>query len=166
MRGLIAVVLMACASTIAGACDRASETVPGVAAVSVTVKPARVEAGGRSVLSSPFTVANTAGTLPADQWVFVHALDDSNELRCGRTTTRRRRQRRTGRPTNRELHAHDVSCRAAPGRGDPPEAGPVLPRLWRAPAAVGRRSRDALARVATLAVAAPTNPVVVEDGWA
>jgi hypothetical protein len=32
------------------------------------------------VLSYSFTVANTAGTLPADQWVFVHALDDSNEL--------------------------------------------------------------------------------------
>jgi hypothetical protein len=78
MRGLIVAVLMACVGTLAPACSRERDTAPGVAAVAVTVAPAQVEAGGPVQLSYSFTVTSTA--LPADQWVFVHALDDSNEL--------------------------------------------------------------------------------------
>ena len=79
MRALTLALLMACAGAFAGACSRAEEAVPGVAEVGVTVAPARVEAGGPLLLSYSFTAA-APGPVPADHWVFVHALDDGNEL--------------------------------------------------------------------------------------
>ena len=80
MRGITTALLVACTCSIASACSRASEAVPGVASVSATIAPAGAEAGAPVLLSYSFTVAAEAGRLPADQWVFVHALDDSNEL--------------------------------------------------------------------------------------
>ena len=165
MRGLIAVVSMACASTIAGACSRASETVPGVAAVSVTVNPARVEAGGPILLSYSFAVANTAGTLPADEWVFVHALDDSNELlwtddhapptptqnwKPGQTVTYTRTMFVPRTTAAGEIRVEVGLVARASGE-----------RLPLSGVDRGMRSYE----VATLAVAAPSNPVVAGEGW-
>jgi hypothetical protein len=80
MRGLTVAVLMACVCSLAPACSREADTAPGVATVAVKVVPARVEAGAPVQLLYSFTVASAASALPADQWVFVHALDDTNEL--------------------------------------------------------------------------------------
>ena len=71
MRGVAISLLMAGACALASACGRADETVPGVAAIAVTIAPTRVEAGGPVLLSYSFTVPPASGRVPADQWVFV-----------------------------------------------------------------------------------------------
>jgi hypothetical protein len=165
MRGLIAVVFMACASTFAGACGRGGDTVPSVASVGVTVSPTRVEAGGPVLLSYSFVAANTAGTLPADQWVFVHALDDGNELlwtddHAPPTPTQ---NWKPGAPVSytrtmfvpRSTEPGDIRFEVGVFSRSSGERLPLSGQDR------GMRSYE----VATLAVVPTSNPVVAGDGW-
>lgn len=153
---------MACAC--ACACGGERDTAPGVATVTATVAPARVEAGAPLRMSYSFTAAAGA-TLPGDQWVFVHALDDSNELlwtddhappsatqtwKAGQPVTY---ERTTFVP--RDTAAGEIRFEVGLfSRG----TGERLPLVG---TDRGMRSYE----VASTTVIAPTNPVVAGEGW-
>jgi len=162
MRGLTVATWIACLSTFA--CSNTQETVPGVAAVTATLTPARVEAGGPVLVSYSFTPA-AGSTLPADQWVFVHALDGSNELlwtddHAPPTPTQ------NWKPGQAITYQRPMFV----PRGTPP--GEIRLEVGLFSRASGERlplaGRDRGMRsyeVGTAAVVATTNPVVAGDGW-
>ena len=79
MRRLTGAALVACAC-VATACGRQEDTAPPVASVAATLSAPRAEAGAPITNTYTFGVPAGASALPADRWVFVHALDESNEL--------------------------------------------------------------------------------------
>jgi len=162
MRGLTVATLIVCLGTCA--CSNKEDTVPGVAAVMATLTPARVEAGGPVLVSYSFTPA-AGSTLPADQWVFVHALDAGNELLWTDDHA-------PPTPTQNWTPGQAITYRRPMfvPRGTPPgdiriEVGLFSKangeRLPLAGRARGMRSYE----VGTAAVVATTNPVVAGDGW-
>jgi len=72
--------IVACACVVASACGRTKDTAPPVASIAVSLSAPRAESGAPLTVTYTFTMAAGAAPMPADQWVFVHALDDSNEL--------------------------------------------------------------------------------------
>jgi hypothetical protein len=80
MRRLVHVVIVACVCVFAASCGRREDTAPAVARIAASLSRASVEAGAPLTVSYTFTVPAGSSSLPADQWVFVHALDDANEL--------------------------------------------------------------------------------------
>src|SRR5436190_8114635 len=80
MRRFTPVAVVACACIVAAACGRHEDTAPPVASIAVSLNTSRAEAGAPLAVTYTFNVPAGAAALPADQWVFVHALDDSNEL--------------------------------------------------------------------------------------
>jgi len=150
---------------MASACGRAEETVPGVASVAVAIAPARVEAGGPVLLSYSFTVPPAAVGLPADQWVFVHALDDSNELRLTDDHA-------PPTPTQDWKPGEPITYRRTTFIPRDVEPGTVRFEVGLFSRASGERlpltGSDRGMRsyeVGTVSVVAPTNPVVAGDGW-
>jgi hypothetical protein len=165
MRGLIVAALMACACMLAPACSRERDTAPGVAAVSVTVTPTRVEAGGPVQLSYSFTVNGTSSPLPADEWVFVHALDDSNELlwtddHAPPTPTQ---DWKPGQPVMYQRTMF-VPRSALPGNVRF-EVGVFSRKSGERLPLVGRDRGMRSYEVASVEVEAVSNPVVAGDGW-
>ena len=80
MRSLTTAALVACACVAAAACGRQQDTAAPVASIAATLSAPRAEAGAPITISYTFSLPAGAPALPADRWVFVHALDDSNEL--------------------------------------------------------------------------------------
>ena len=165
MRGVAISLLMAGACALASACGRADETVPGVAAIAVTIAPTRVEAGGPVLLSYSFTVPPASGRVPADQWVFVHALDDSNELRWTDDHA-------PPTPTQNWKPGEPITYRRTMFIPRDVEPGDVRFEMGLFSRASGERlpltGSDRGMRsyeVGTVSVVAPTNPMVAGDGW-
>jgi hypothetical protein len=71
---------VACVCIVAAACGGRHDTAPPVASIAASLSAATVEAGAPVTVTYTFTLPPGAAFLPADQWVFVHALDDANEL--------------------------------------------------------------------------------------
>jgi hypothetical protein len=162
MRGHILGLVMACACVFA--CGGERDTAPGVATVAAAVTPARVEAGAPLRVSYTFTPAAGA-TLPADQWVFVHALDDSNELlwtddhapaiptqswKAGQPVTYERTTFVPRGTATGEIR-FEVGLFSRSGGDRLPLVGTDR----------GMRSYE----VASTTVVAPTNPVMAGEGW-
>ncbi|HZI81466.1 MAG TPA: hypothetical protein VFD69_18225 [Vicinamibacterales bacterium] len=80
MRRLTSVALVACACVMAAACGRQEDTATPVAAIAASLGVSRAEAGAPLTVTYTFSVPAGASALPADRWVFVHALDESKEL--------------------------------------------------------------------------------------
>jgi hypothetical protein len=72
--------LVACACVAVTACGRQEDTATPVASVAATLNAPRAEAGAPVTVTYTFNVPAGATALPADRWVFVHALDEGNEL--------------------------------------------------------------------------------------
>jgi hypothetical protein len=71
---------VACACVVAAACGRPEDTATPIASIAASLSAPRVEAGAPITVTYTFSVPNGAAALPADRWVFVHALDEGNEL--------------------------------------------------------------------------------------
>ena len=80
MRRLTSAALVICACAVATACGRQQDTAPPVASIAATPSARQVESGAPVTVTYTFNVPAGAAALPADRWVFVHALDESNEL--------------------------------------------------------------------------------------
>ena len=80
MRRLTSAALVACACVAAAACGRQEDTAAPVASIAATLSAQRAEAGAPITISYTFSLPAGASALPADRWVFVHALDESKEL--------------------------------------------------------------------------------------
>jgi hypothetical protein len=80
MRSLTSAVLVACACVVATACGRQEDTATPVASIAATLSAPRAEASAPVTITYTFNVTAGSATLPADRWVFVHALDESDEL--------------------------------------------------------------------------------------
>src|SRR5689334_4835732 len=80
MRRLTRHVIVACACILAAACGRREDTAPPVASIAASLSAATVEAGAPLTVTYTFTPQAGSAPLAADQWLFVHALDDANEL--------------------------------------------------------------------------------------
>ena len=80
MRGLSSAAIVVCACVVAAACARQQDTAAPIASIAATLNAPRAEAGAPVTVTYTFNVPAGAAALPADQWVFVHALDESNEL--------------------------------------------------------------------------------------
>ncbi len=61
-------------------CAPAADTAPAVATPSVTLSAPRAAPGGPLDVTYTFTVPAGAAALPADEWVFVHVVDERNQL--------------------------------------------------------------------------------------
>jgi hypothetical protein len=80
MRRLTTAVLVACASVVAAACGGPQDTAAPVASIAAALSAPRAEAGAPITITYTFTMPAGAASLPADRWVFLHALDEANEL--------------------------------------------------------------------------------------
>jgi hypothetical protein len=80
MRSFTCASLVACACVAAAACGRQEDTAPPVASIAATLSAPRAEAGAPVTISYTFSIPAGASALPADRWVFIHALDESKEL--------------------------------------------------------------------------------------
>lgn len=165
MRSFTRAALVACACVAAAACGRQEDTAAPVASIAATLSAQRAEAGAPVTISYTFSVPAGASALPADRWVFVHALDESNELlwtddHVPATPTE---AWRPGTPVTysrtmfvpRNTAAGQVRIEAgvfSRGSGE---------RLPLAGQNRGMRSYE----VATLTVTPAANPVVPESGW-
>ena len=165
MRRLTRAVLVACACVVATACGRQEDTAPPVASVAATLSAPRAEAGAPITITYTFGVPAGASALPADRWVFVHALDESNELlwtddHAPVTPTE------TWRPGTPVTYARTMFVPRNTEAGQIRVEAGVFSRASgeRLPLAGqdrGMRSYE----VATFAVTPATNPVVPEAGW-
>ena len=70
--------LVVCACVVAAACGRQQDTAAPVASIAATLSARQAEAGAPVAVTYTFNVPAGAAALPADRWVFVHALDESN----------------------------------------------------------------------------------------
>jgi len=61
-------------------CAPTADTVPAVATPSVALSAPRAAPGGPLDVTYTFTVPTGAAALPADEWVFVHVVDERNQL--------------------------------------------------------------------------------------
>jgi len=61
-------------------CAPAADTVPAVATPSLVLSAPRAAPGGPLDVTYTFTVPAGAAALPADEWVFVHVVDERNQL--------------------------------------------------------------------------------------
>jgi len=61
-------------------CAPAAETVPAVATPSLVLSAPRAAPGGPLDVTYTFTVPAGSAPLPADEWVFVHVVDERNQL--------------------------------------------------------------------------------------
>jgi hypothetical protein len=157
-----AVVLCACA---AAACGQKEDTAPSMGTIVASLSAPRVEAGAPLTVTYTFTVAPGAASLPADQWVFVHALDDSNELlwtddHAPPTPTQ------TWRPGTPVTYTRTMFIPRSTSPADLRLEAGVFSRSsgTRQPLSGhdrGMRSYE----VATFTVTPPANPVVAGDGW-
>lgn len=165
MRSFTRAALVACACVAAAACGRREDNAVPVASIGATLSAQRAEAGAPVTVSFTFSLPAGAPALPADRWVFVHALDESNELlwtddHVPATPTE---AWRPGTPVTysrtmfvpRNTAAGQVRIEAgvfSRGSGE---------RLPLAGQNRGMRSYE----VATLTVTPAANPVVPESGW-
>jgi hypothetical protein len=62
------------------ACGRPQDAATPVASIAASLSAPRAEVGGPISVTYTFNVPSGAAALPADRWVFVHALDESREL--------------------------------------------------------------------------------------
>lgn len=157
--------IVACACAVAAACGRPEETATPIASIAASLDAPRAEAGAPITVTYTFSVPAGAAALPADRWVFVHALDESNELlwtddHAPPTPTQ---AWRAGTPVTysrtmfvpRGTEAGEVRIEAgvfSRGSGE---------RLPLAGQDRGMRSYE----VAVLAVTPAANPVAAESGW-
>jgi len=165
MRRLIRTAIVIGAYAAAAACGRREDTAPPVASIAVSLDTPRAEAGAPLTLTYTFNVPAGAAALPADQWVFVHALDDSNELLWtdDHAPATPSQDWRAGTPVT-YTRTMFVPRNTPPGRVRL-EAG-VFSRSSgsRLPLAGQDRGMRAY-EVASVMVGAATNPVVASDGW-
>ena len=158
-----AIVAFACVMAVA--CGRREDTAPPVASIAVSLNTERAEAGAPLTATYTFNVPSGGAALPADQWVFVHALDDSNELLWtdDHAPATPSQEWRAGTPVTYSRTMF-VPRNTPPGRVRF-EAGVFSrssgSRLPLAGQDRGMRSYE----VASMTVAAATNPVVASDGW-
>jgi hypothetical protein len=165
MRRLTCTALVACACVVATACGRPQDTAAPIASVAATLSAPRAEAGAPITVTYTFNVPASAAALPADRWVFVHALDGSNELLWtdDHAPPVPTQSWRAGTPVSysrtmfvpRATAAGDVRLEAgvfARASGD---------RLPLAGQDRGMRSYE----VASFAVTPAANPVIPESGW-
>jgi hypothetical protein len=156
---------MACACVVALACGRREDTAPPVASIAASLNAPRAEAGAPLTVTYTFNLPAGAAALPADQWVFVHALDDSNELLWtdDHAPPTPSQDWRPGTPVTYS-RVMFVPRNTPPGRVRL-EAG-VFSRQSgsRLPLAGQNRGMRAY-EVASVMVATATNPVVASDGW-
>jgi len=164
MRRFIGAAIVAGACVVAAACGRREDTAPPVASIAVSLNTPRAEAGAPLTVTYMFNVPAGA-TLPADQWVFVHALDDSNELLWtdDHAPATPSQDWRPGTPVT-YTRTMFVPRTTLPGRVRL-EAG-VFSRSSgsRLPLAGQDRGMRAY-EVASVMVAPATNPVMASDGW-
>ena len=165
MRRLTPAALAACACVAALACGRQEDTATPVASIAASLSAPRAEAGAPITLTFTFNVPSRTAALPADRWVFLHALDDSHELlwtddhapptptqswRAGTTVTYSRTMFVPRRTTPGQVRIEaGIFAR---------DSGERLPLAGQDR---GMRSYE----VATLAVTAAANPVIPEASW-
>ena len=156
--------LVACACVAIG-CGRQEDTAVPVASIAASLNAPRAEAGGPITVTYTFNVPASGAALPADHWVFVHALDASNELlwtddHAPSTSTQ---SWRAGTPVT-YTRTMFVPRKTAPGQVRL-EAGVFSrssgERLPLAGQDHGMRSYE----VASFTVTPAANPVVPEAGW-
>ena len=164
MRSFTGAALVA-ACVAAAACGRQEDTAAPVASIAATPSAQRAEAGAPVTISYTFSLPAGASALPADRWVFVHALDESNELlwtddHVPATPTE---AWRPGTPVTysrtmfvpRNTAAGQVRIEAGVFSRSSGERLPLAGQNR------GMRSYE----VATLTVTPAANPVVPETGW-
>ena len=165
MRRLTSTALVTCACVVAAACGQRADTAAPVASIAASLNAPRAEAGGPVSITYTFTVPAGTSTLAPDQWVFVHALDDSHELlwtddHAPPTPTQ---SWRAGTPVT-YTRTMFLPRRTTPGQVRI-EAG-VFARAsgQRLPLAGQDRGMHSY-EVAVLTVTPSANPVVPEAGW-
>ena len=165
MVSLFRAAIVACACVVVAACGRREDTAPPVASIAVSLNTQRAEAGAPLVVTYTFNVPAGGAALPADQWVFVHALDDSNELLWtdDHAPATPSQDWRAGTPVT-YTRTMFVPRNTPPGRVRL-EAG-VFSRSSgsRLPLAGQDRGMRAY-EVASVTVGTVTNPVVASEGW-
>jgi hypothetical protein len=165
MRRLTSAALVACACAVAAACGQQDDTAAPIASIATSLSAQRAEAGAPITVTYTFNVPSGAAALPADRWVFVHALDDSKELLWtdDHAPPAPTQSWRAGAPVT-YTRTMFVPQRTAPGQVRI-EAGVFArssgERLPLAGQDRGMRSYE----VATLTVTPAANPVVPEAGW-
>jgi hypothetical protein len=165
MRRLTTVAIVACACVAATGCGRPQETATPMASIAASLDAPRAEAGGPITVTYTFSVPAGTAPLPADRWVFVHALDESNELlwtddHAPPTPTQ---AWQAGTPVTysrtmfvpRGTEAGEVRIEAGVFSRASGERLPLAGQDR------GMRSYE----VAVLAVTPPANPVAAESGW-
>jgi hypothetical protein len=165
MRSFPSTALLVGACVVATACGRQEDTAPPVASIAASLSVAQAETGAPVTVTYTFNVPSGAPALPADRWVFVHALDESNDLlwtddHAPATPTQ---AWRAGTPVT-YTRTMFVPRSTVPGLVRI-EAG-VFSRSSgeRLPLAAQDRGMRSY-QVATLTVAPTANPVVAETGW-
>lgn len=165
MRTLTSAAIVACACVAATACGRQEDTAAPVASIAATLSAQRAEAGAPITISFTFSLPAGAPALPADRWVFVHALDESKELlwtddHAPGTPTE------AWRPGTPVTYSRTMFVPRSTAAGQVRIEAGVFSRSSgeRLPLAGqdrGMRSYE----VATLVVTPAANPVVPEAGW-
>jgi hypothetical protein len=156
---------VACACVVATACGRQQDTATPIASIAATLTAPRAEAGAPITVTYTFNVPAGAAALPADRWVFLHALDDSNELLWtdDHAPPVPTQSWRAGTPVSysrtmfvpRNTAAGEVRLEAGVFARTSGERLPLAGQDR------GMRSYE----VASLAVTPAANPVVPESGW-
>jgi hypothetical protein len=163
MRRLTSAALVAC--VVATACGRQEDTATPVASIAASLSASRAETGAPVTITYTFNVPSGSAPLPADRWVFVHALDESKELLWtdDHAPPAPTQSWQAGTPVT-YARTMFVPRRTTPGQVRI-EAGVFArssgERLPLAGQDRGMRSYE----VATLMVTPAANPVVSEAGW-